>query len=151
VREIVQILQERVIAGANTFIVKVKAQRGEPLSGAATQEQNAAGQHKTQKFTPKFLLEGCGRRKPLFLYFLECSQRQDVGVESRCFCIAEGEAVSRQSYDEHKPDESQRYTPSMCHLDRAMREKNEGRGEKKDGSVRTDEVEKRYERPSGEI
>jgi hypothetical protein len=28
-----------------------------------------------------------------------------------------------------KTNEAQRYTPSMCHLSRALREKNEGRGE----------------------
>jgi hypothetical protein len=35
VREIVQILQKRVTAGANTFLIKIKSHRGEPLNEAA--------------------------------------------------------------------------------------------------------------------
>jgi hypothetical protein len=36
----------------------------------------------------------------------------------------------------------------MCHLGIALREKNEGRGEKGGGTARTDETGKRSERPS---
>ena len=39
----------------------------------------------------------------------------------------------------------------MCHLGRELREKYEGRGEKRGGSVRVDETRKWNEGPSGEI
>jgi ribonuclease HI len=59
VREIVQILQERVTAGANTFLIKIKAHRGEPLNEAADsraeQGRTAHTAEDTNEYTPKIL------------------------------------------------------------------------------------------------
>jgi ribonuclease HI len=59
VREIVQILQERVTSGANTFLIKIKAHRGEPLNEAADsraeQGRTAHNAEDTNKYTPQLL------------------------------------------------------------------------------------------------
>ena len=59
VREIVQILQERVAAGANTFLIKIKAHRGEPLNEAADsraeQGRTAHNAEDTNEYTPQLL------------------------------------------------------------------------------------------------
>ena len=59
VREIIQILQERVTAGANTFLIKIKAHRGEPLNEAADPRvEKGRSVHRnedTNEYTPKLL------------------------------------------------------------------------------------------------
>ncbi len=59
VREIVQILQERVTAGANTFFIKIKSHRGEPLNEAADsraeQGRTVHNAEDTNKYTPQLL------------------------------------------------------------------------------------------------
>jgi ribonuclease HI len=59
VREIIQILQERVTAGANTFLIKIKAHRGEPLNEAADsraeQGRTAHNAEDTNEYTPQLL------------------------------------------------------------------------------------------------
>jgi hypothetical protein len=59
VREIVQILQERVTTGANTFLIKIKAHRGEPLNEAADsraeQGRKAHNAEDTNEYTPQIL------------------------------------------------------------------------------------------------
>ena len=59
VREIVQILQERVTAGANIFLIKIKAHRGEPLNGAADsrteQGRTTHNDEDANEYTPQLL------------------------------------------------------------------------------------------------
>ena len=59
VREIVQILQERVTAGANTFLIKIKDHTGDPLNEAADsraeQGRTAHDAEDTNEHTPKIL------------------------------------------------------------------------------------------------
>jgi len=59
VREIVQILQERVTVGANTFLVRIKTHRGEPLNEAADsraeQGRTTHDSEEQDKCTPKIL------------------------------------------------------------------------------------------------
>jgi ribonuclease HI len=59
VREIIQILQERVTAGTNTFLIKIKAHRGEPLNEAADsraeQGRTAHDAEDTNEYTPQLL------------------------------------------------------------------------------------------------
>jgi ribonuclease HI len=69
VREIVQILQERVTAGANTFLVKIKAHRGEPFNeevdSRAEQDRVTHNTEDTNEHTPKLLWD-LPSRKTIF-------------------------------------------------------------------------------------
>jgi ribonuclease HI len=80
VREIVQILQERVAAWVNTFLVKIKVHRDEPLNEAADsraeQRRTAHNAEDTNEYTPQLLWDH-PRGKTIFSWDKNKNSRDD--------------------------------------------------------------------------